>query len=149
MEFYKQKSRLRDIGEPGPVSQFESGRKPNNKRLMANEKTPNGFHYMTPNDRSTSIIVTGLASMGGTSGSKFDLVDPDSQGTTLLAKINGYFFWLFSGWGGTRLLREGVSLSAIGVLLRHASIETTTLYAKVDVDLLREVALPWPEVQPC
>jgi integrase/recombinase XerD len=49
----------------------------------------------------------------------------------------------------TRLLREGVSLSAIGVLLRHASIETTTLYAKVDVDLLREVALPWPEVQPC
>jgi len=49
----------------------------------------------------------------------------------------------------TRLLREGVSLSAIGVLLRHASIETTTPYAKVDVDLLREIALPWPEVQPC
>ena len=49
----------------------------------------------------------------------------------------------------TRLLREGVSLAAIGALLRHASIETTTLYAKVDVDLLREVAMPWPEVQPC
>ncbi len=49
----------------------------------------------------------------------------------------------------TRLLREGVSLSAIGLLLRHASIETTTPYAKVDVDLLREIALPWPEVQPC
>jgi integrase/recombinase XerD len=49
----------------------------------------------------------------------------------------------------TGLLREGVSLAAIGALLRHASIETTTLYAKVDVDLLREVAMPWPEVQPC
>jgi integrase/recombinase XerD len=49
----------------------------------------------------------------------------------------------------TRLLREGVSLSAIGALLRHSSIETTTLYAKVDLDLLRQVAMPWPEVQPC
>ena len=47
------------------------------------------------------------------------------------------------------MLREGVSLPAIGALLRHASIETTTVYAKVDVDLLREVAMPWPEVQPC
>jgi site-specific recombinase XerD len=50
----------------------------------------------------------------------------------------------------TRLLREGVSLPTIGALLRHASIETTTVYAKVDVDLLQEVAMPWPEeVQPC
>ena len=52
-------------------------------------------------------------------------------------------------WPHVLWLREGVSLAAIGALLRHASIETTTLYAKVDVDLLREVAMPWPEVQPC
>lgn len=49
----------------------------------------------------------------------------------------------------TSLLRTGVSLPTIGALLRHASIETTTIYAKVDVDLLREVALPWPGVLPC
>jgi integrase/recombinase XerD len=49
----------------------------------------------------------------------------------------------------TSLLREGVSLSAIGALLRHASIETTTVYAKVDVGLLGEIAMPWPEVSPC
>jgi integrase/recombinase XerD len=49
----------------------------------------------------------------------------------------------------TSLLRDGVSLSAIGALLRHASIDTTTLYAKVDVGLLREVAMPWPEVSSC
>ena len=50
----------------------------------------------------------------------------------------------------TRLLREGVSLPTISALLRHASIETTTVYAKVDIDLLQEVAMPWPEeVQPC
>jgi site-specific recombinase XerD len=49
----------------------------------------------------------------------------------------------------TSLLREGASLSAIGALLRHASIETTTVYAKVDVGLLGEIAMPWPEVSPC
>jgi site-specific recombinase XerD len=49
----------------------------------------------------------------------------------------------------TSLLRTGVSLPTIGALLRHASIETTTIYAKVDVDLLRQVALPWPGVLPC
>lgn len=49
----------------------------------------------------------------------------------------------------TNMLREGMSLPAIGVLLRHASIETTTVYAKVDINLLKEVAMPWPEVLPC
>lgn len=49
----------------------------------------------------------------------------------------------------TSLLRDGTSLSAIGALLRHASIDTTTVYAKVDVGLLSEIALPWPGVAPC
>lgn len=45
----------------------------------------------------------------------------------------------------TTLLREGMSLSGIGALLRHRSVETTTIYAKVDADLLRTVVRPWPE----
>lgn len=49
----------------------------------------------------------------------------------------------------TSLLRQGVSLPTIGALLRHASIETTTIYAKVDVDLLQQVVMPWPEVRSC
>ena len=47
--------------------------------------------------------------MGGTSGSKFGLIDPDSQGTTLLAKINGYFFGFFQAgteWGHERGLKN-------------------------------------------
>lgn len=49
----------------------------------------------------------------------------------------------------TGLLAEGVSLPAIGVLLRHAKLDTTAIYAKVDLGLLGGIARPWPkEVSP-
>lgn len=51
----------------------------------------------------------------------------------------------------TRLLREGATLDTIGAVLRHRDVNTTAIYAKVDVGLLRQVAQPWPgaEVSPC
>lgn len=42
------------------------------------------------------------------------------------------------------MLRKGLSLTEIGQMLRHGSPEATRRYAKVDLDALREVALPWP-----
>jgi integrase/recombinase XerD len=44
----------------------------------------------------------------------------------------------------TQMLRRGASLSEIGEILRHRSPETTTIYAKVDLDALRPLALAWP-----
>ena len=44
----------------------------------------------------------------------------------------------------SELLRRGAPLSEIGQLLRHRTELTTTIYAKVDRDRLRELALPWP-----
>jgi integrase/recombinase XerD len=49
----------------------------------------------------------------------------------------------------TAMLRQGTSLEAIGAMLRHASIETTHIYTKVDVDLLHQVVVPWLEVESC
>ena len=49
----------------------------------------------------------------------------------------------------TSMLRSGASLQELAALLRHRSIETTQIYAKVDVTALRKIAQPWPEVQPC
>jgi site-specific recombinase XerD len=49
----------------------------------------------------------------------------------------------------TTWLREGASLREVGDVLRHASLETTMLYAKVDVRSLHEIAQPWPEVTRC
>jgi len=41
-------------------------------------------------------------------------------------------------------LRGGAELDQIGAALRHASRDTTAIYAKVDVDMLGAVAQPWP-----
>lgn len=44
----------------------------------------------------------------------------------------------------TELQARGVRLVEIAGLLGHSSLATTRIYAAVDVDALREVALPWP-----
>jgi site-specific recombinase XerD len=49
----------------------------------------------------------------------------------------------------TSMLRHGASLHDVAALLRHRSIETTRIYAKVDITALRPIAQAWPEVQPC
>jgi site-specific recombinase XerD len=49
----------------------------------------------------------------------------------------------------TSMLRQGASLEDIAPILRHCSVETTQIYAKVDIKALRQIAQPWPEVQAC
>jgi site-specific recombinase XerD len=48
-----------------------------------------------------------------------------------------------------QMLHEGVSMEQIQAVLRHASLETTAIYAKVDTTTLGAIAQPWPEVAPC
>jgi site-specific recombinase XerD len=45
----------------------------------------------------------------------------------------------------TRLHRKGVGLKAIADLLGHVSLDTTAGYARVDLEELRQAALPCPE----
>lgn len=49
----------------------------------------------------------------------------------------------------TSMLRHGASLHDVSILLRHRSIATTQIYAKVDVAALKTIAQPWPEVPSC
>ena len=44
----------------------------------------------------------------------------------------------------SEMLRHGASLAEIGELLGHRSPETTKIYAKVDLEVLRTLALRWP-----
>ena len=48
-----------------------------------------------------------------------------------------------------QMLSQDVGLEEIAAVLRHRSIETTALYAKVDLRGLAQIAQPWPEVTPC
>ena len=51
---------------------------------------------------------------------------------------------LFRRSAATNLLRDGAPLETIGTLLRHSSPDTTAIYARVDVRMLRELVQPWP-----
>ncbi len=45
----------------------------------------------------------------------------------------------------SRMVRRGASLKEVADFLGHRCLDTTTIYAKLDLSTLREVALPWPE----
>lgn len=48
----------------------------------------------------------------------------------------------------TTMLRAGGTLEAISTVLRHKSVETTAIYAKVDTKMLQYVVQPWPKEAP-
>ena len=49
----------------------------------------------------------------------------------------------------TRMLHHGASIKEVADVLRHRSLDTTTIYTKVDLPRLAAVAAPWPqEVKP-
>jgi integrase len=44
----------------------------------------------------------------------------------------------------SHLVQHGVSMKTVADILGHAALETTAIYAKLDVPTLLTVALPWP-----
>jgi site-specific recombinase XerD len=45
----------------------------------------------------------------------------------------------------SHLVQRGASLKAVADLLGHGDLATTQIYAKVNLPLLRQVAMPWPK----
>lgn len=56
---------------------------------------------------------------------------------------------VFRHTAACQMLRQGVDLEGIAEVLRHRSVETTGIYAKVDLALLGQIAQPWPEEVSC
>lgn len=54
--------------------------------------------------------------------------------------------YVFRHTVASRLVRRGASLKEVADFFGHRSLDTTAIYAKLDLEALREVALPWPEV---
>jgi site-specific recombinase XerD len=47
-----------------------------------------------------------------------------------------------------QMVAAGVPLTQIGQVLRHQSLQSTAIYARVDIDRLRGLAAPWPTGAP-
>jgi site-specific recombinase XerD len=102
------------------------------------------LRYVRPRCSSRRVFIRLKAPLGGFSGAAAicDVVrralrraelDPDFKGAHLLRHSLA-----------TNMLRRGASLEQIGQLLRHDQANTTQIYAKVDIEALRGIALPWP-----
>lgn len=50
----------------------------------------------------------------------------------------------FRHTAATQMLRHGASLAEVGHVLRHRHLDTTAIYAKVDLAALRTLVQPWP-----
>jgi integrase/recombinase XerD len=56
--------------------------------------------------------------------------------------------YVFRHTVASHLVARGASLKEVADFLGHQCLDTTTIYAKLDLPALREVALPWPEGAP-
>ena len=54
--------------------------------------------------------------------------------------------YVFRHTVASHMVQRGASLKEVADFLGHRSIDTTAIYAKLDLPSLREVALPWPEM---
>jgi integrase/recombinase XerD len=54
--------------------------------------------------------------------------------------------YVFRHTVASRLVSRGATLKEVADFLGHQSLESTTIYAKVNLPALQDVALPWPQV---
>lgn len=90
------------------------------------------------------FLRTPAPNVGFASGCAITMIAKTALGR---ADIRGYAHQgahIFRHSLATELLRSGATLSEIGQLLRHQSHDTTRIYAKVDIEALRTLSLPWP-----
>jgi len=72
----------------------------------------------------------------------YPLIERHARKAGVTAPIVGARTWRHGR--ATRMLERGVSLKTIRDMLGHRSIESTFIYTKVDLPMLRQAALEWP-----
>ena len=98
-----------------------------------------------PRSASATVFLRSLAPHRSLSNSAVSTLVGRAMKRTGIAGDGLRAACLFRHSRATHLLRGGTSLEAVGALLRHRSVRTTALYARVDVPMLLAVAQPWPE----
>jgi len=102
------------------------------------------LRYGRPASASRRVFLRGKAPIRGLLGQSAigSLVRNALKRAGITAPTNGAH--QFRHALATQMLRHGASLTEIGELLGHRRPQTTKIYAKVDLDALRILALPWP-----
>ena len=98
-----------------------------------------------PRSAGTTVFLRSLAPHVGLSSNAVSSIVRRAMKRTGIDRDGLPAAYLFRHSRATHLLRGGASLEAVGALLRHQSVKTTALYARVDVPMLLAVAQPWPE----
>jgi integrase/recombinase XerD len=99
-----------------------------------------------PRTNADTVFVSALAPISPlTSCAVSDIVDRHLHRAGVVRPSRGAAHLLRHSLA-TSMLRQGTSLQDIAPILRHSSIETTLIYAKVDIPSLRQIAQPWPKV---
>jgi site-specific recombinase XerD len=100
--------------------------------------------YLTrgrPQSPERSVFLRVIAPAGGMSGQAVSEVVRSAARRCGMGAIGSH---ALRHAAATDMLRAGAPLIEIGQVLRHRLPRTTAIYAKVDLDRLRQVARPWP-----
>jgi integrase/recombinase XerD len=101
------------------------------------------LRHARPRNATRALFVRWRAPRGElTSGAIYEALHSTAVQSGLAKRFTG--LRLFRHTLACRLLERGASLKAIADVLRHRSLNTTPIYAKVDLAALKRVALPWP-----
>lgn len=112
----------RDVGA-ALVEYLKGGRPPTADRTVFISTRPGALPFVTPS--AITRIVQRLAKRVG--------VALPAAGAHVLRHT-----------AATRMVRSGASFKEIADVLGHQSIDSTAIYAKLDINSLAKVALPWP-----
>jgi len=94
-----------------------------------------------PGDGSRALFVRVIAPLGALRATAVVAVVHDACVRAGIARVGAH---RLRHTAGTGMLRAGASLPEIAEVLRHHSLKTTAMYAKVDHAALRTLAQRWP-----
>jgi integrase/recombinase XerD len=90
-----------------------------------------------------SLFLRSLAPLAGLSSTAVSAIVARAGARAGLAPVGAH---RLRHTAATEMLRAGASLAEIGQVLRHRRLQSTAVYARVDRERLKTLALPWPEV---
>jgi site-specific recombinase XerD len=102
---------------------------------LQNSRPKNTQHFLFLRTRAPFSPLSGLSAVSGIAKRHLKLAGISTRGLSAHA---------FRHTAATQMVRRGVGFKQVADVLGHRLLETTNIYAKLDVDALHRVALPWP-----